>query len=63
MSANDDTPIPGFIRHGDRYRIHVNLEREDAAEVSAEAIERDVPPAAVIRERVRKGRRGKGGGK
>lgn len=46
------TIIPGFSRHGDRFRAYVALTEKDAIDVEREARRRDVTVATVLRERV-----------
>ena len=46
------TDIPGFTRHRSRYRAHVTVEREVAAEIASEATGRGIAVGEVLRERV-----------
>lgn len=58
-SSGMDDKVPGFFKHGDKYRATVAVERAVAVDVATEADERGIKPSEVLRERVsRKRRRG-----
>lgn len=44
--------IPGFKKHGDRYRAYVALPEAEAQAIAEEAKKRDLPVGTVLRERV-----------
>jgi hypothetical protein len=55
--------IKGFRKHGNGWRAQVVLDTEDATDVAAEAEDRKLPAAAVMRERIHKARSRKGSGR